>query len=77
MDNGDDRRQQYRPAKEHAMELAKAIHRDDSKVKREKKECGGGGVGVGNNNAPGFAADDETILNRAAWARAHLLPQWQ
>ena len=39
------------------MELAKAIHRDDSKVKREKKECGGGGVGVGNNNnAPGFAA---------------------
>ncbi len=38
------------------MELAKAIHWDDRKGKREKKEHGGGGVGVSNNdNAPSFA----------------------
>ena len=38
------------------VELAKAIHRDNGKGKREKKERRGGGVGVGNNNdAPGFA----------------------
>ena len=38
------------------MELAEAIHRDDGKGKREKKERGGGSVGVSNDgNAPGFA----------------------
>ena len=38
------------------MELAKAIHRDDGKGKREKKEHGGGGVGVSDeDDAPGFA----------------------
>ena len=39
------------------MELAEAIHRDEGKGKREKKERGGSGsVGVGNDdNAPGFA----------------------
>ena len=36
--------------------MAKAIHRDNGKGKREKKEHGGINVGVGNNNdAPGFA----------------------
>ena len=39
------------------MELAEAIHQDNSKGKREKKERGGGSIRVGNdNNAPGFAA---------------------
>ena len=38
------------------MELAEAIHWDDGKGKREKKEQGGSSVGVGNdNNVPGFA----------------------
>ena len=38
------------------MELAKAIHRDNGKCKREKKERRGGSVGVSDNdNAPGFA----------------------
>ena len=38
------------------MELAEAIHWDVGKGKREKKERGGGSVGVGNNNdASGFA----------------------
>ena len=38
------------------MELAEAIHRDDGKGKREKKECGGGSAGVSeNDNAPSFA----------------------
>ena len=39
------------------MELAKAIHRDDGKGKREKKERGGGGGGGGgdDDDAPGFA----------------------
>ena len=38
------------------MELAEAIHQDDGKDKREKKERRGGGIGVGNDNdAPGFA----------------------
>jgi hypothetical protein len=57
MDNGEDQRRRCRPAKERAVELAEAIHRDDGKGKREKKERGGGSVGVGNDNvAPGFAA---------------------
>jgi hypothetical protein len=56
MDNGNDRRQRCRPAKEHAMDLAKAIHRDDGKGKREKKECRGSSVSVSDDdNAPGFA----------------------
>ena len=38
------------------MELAKAIYRDDGKGKREKKERGGGSIGVGDaDNTPGFA----------------------
>ena len=43
------------------MELAEAIHRDNGKGKREKKERGGGSVGVGSvgvgnvDDAPGFA----------------------
>ena len=38
------------------MKLAEAIHWDNGKGKREKKERGGGGVGVVNDNdAPGFA----------------------
>ena len=57
VDNGDNRRRRCRPAKERAVELAKAIHWDDGKGKREKKERGGGSIRVGNdNNAPGFAA---------------------
>ncbi len=56
VDNGDDRRRRCRPAEERAVELAEAIHRDDDKDKREKKERGGGSVGVGDDNdAPGFA----------------------
>ena len=39
-----------------SVELAKAIHWDDGKGKREKKERGGGSVCVGNNNdTPSFA----------------------
>ena len=38
------------------MELAETIHLDDNKGKREKKEHGGGGVGIGDeDNAPDFA----------------------
>ncbi len=38
------------------MELAKAIHRDDSKGKREKKEHRGSSVGISDDDdAPGFA----------------------
>ena len=38
------------------MELAESIHRDDGKGKREKKERGGGSVGVSDDDdAPGFA----------------------
>ncbi len=38
------------------MDLAKAIHRDDGKGKREKKECRGSSVSVSDDdNAPGFA----------------------
>ena len=38
------------------MELAEAIHRDDGKGKREKKERGGGSVGISDDDdAPGFA----------------------
>ena len=56
VDNGDDRRRRCRPAEERAVELAEAIHRDDGKGKREKKERGGGSVGVSDDdNAPGFA----------------------
>ena len=57
VDNGNDQQRRSRSAKERAVELAEAIHRDDGKGKREKKERGGGGgVGVGDNNdAPGFA----------------------
>ena len=56
VDNGDNRRRRCRPAKERAVELAKAIHWDDGKGKREKKERGGGSVGVIDNDyAPGFA----------------------
>ena len=56
VDNGEDRRQRCRPAEERAVELAEAIHRDDGKGKREKKERGGGSVGIGNDDdAPGFA----------------------
>jgi len=52
MENGDG----CCPAEERAVELAKAIHRDNGKGKREKKERGGGSVGVGDDdNAPGFA----------------------
>ncbi len=36
-DNDDDRRRQCRPAKERAVELADAIHRDNGKGKKEKK----------------------------------------
>ena len=36
--------------------MAEAIHQDDGKGKREKKERWGGSVGVSNDNdAPGFA----------------------
>ncbi len=52
VDNGDDRRQRCHPAEERAVELAEAIHRDDGKGKREKKERGGGSDG---DDAPGFA----------------------
>ena len=56
VDNGDDRRRRCRPAEERAVELAKSIHRDDGKGKREKKERGGSSVGVGDvDDAPGFA----------------------
>ena len=56
VDNGDDQQQRCRPAEELAVELAKAIHRDDGKGKREKKERGGGSVGVSDDDdAPGFA----------------------
>ena len=56
VDNGEDRRRRCRPAEERAVELAEAIHRDDGKGKREKKERGGGSVGVSDDNdAPGFA----------------------
>ncbi len=37
------------------MELAEAIHWDDGKGKREKKERGGGSIGFSNDDAPGFA----------------------
>ena len=38
------------------MEFAEAIHRDDGKGKREKKERRGSSVGIGNeDDAPGFA----------------------
>jgi len=39
------------------MELAKAIHRDNGKGKREIKERGGGSIGVSDddNDAPSFA----------------------
>ena len=37
------------------MELAEAIHRDNGKGKREKKERTGGSVGIGDDDdAPGF-----------------------
>ena len=56
VDNGDDQRWRCRPAEERAVELAEAIHRDDGKGKREKKERGGGSVGVSDDDdAPGFA----------------------
>ena len=56
VDNGADQQQQCHPAKEHAVVLAKAIDPDDGKREREKKECGGRGVGIDDNdNAPGFA----------------------
>jgi hypothetical protein len=56
VDNGDDRQRRCRPAKERAVELAEAIHQDNGKGKWEKRERGGGSIGVGNNNnAPGFA----------------------
>ncbi len=57
VDNGNDRRQRSRPAKEPAVELAEAIHQDDGKDKREEKERGSGGSSVGvcdDDNAPGF-----------------------
>ena len=56
VDNGNDRRQRCFPAEERAVELAEAIHRDVGKGKREKKERGGGSVGIGDDDdAPGFA----------------------
>ncbi len=56
VDNGDDRQRRCRPADERAVELTEAIHRDDGKGKREKKECGAGSVGVSDDDdAPGFA----------------------
>ena len=57
VDNGNDQQRGCRPAKESAVELAKAIHRDNGKGKREKKERGGGSVGVSDDDddAPGFA----------------------
>jgi len=56
VENGDDRRRRCRPAEERAVELAEAIHWDDGKGKREKKERGGGSVGLGDaDDAPGFA----------------------
>ena len=56
VDNGDDQQRRCRPAEERAVELAKAIHRDDGKGKREKKECRGSSVSVSDDdNAPGFA----------------------
>ena len=55
MDNGNDQQRQCRPAKECVVELAKTIHWDDGKGKREKKERGGGSISVGNDNdAPSF-----------------------
>ena len=56
MDNGNDRRRRCRPAEERAVELAEAIHQDDGKGKRDKKEHGGGSVSIGDDdNAPSFA----------------------
>ena len=56
MDNGDNHQQRCRPVEERAVELAKAIHRDDSKGKREKKEHRGGDVGISDDDdAPSFA----------------------
>jgi len=79
MDNGDDRRQRCHPAKERAVELAEAIHRDDSKGKREKKERGGSRLAsVTTTTPPALRSDDRTILDCVAWARALLLPrQWR
>ena len=55
VDNGNDQQRRSRPAKERALELAEAIHQDNGKGKCEKKEQGGCGVGVSNNNnAPNF-----------------------
>jgi hypothetical protein len=56
VDNGDDQQRRCGPAEERAVELVEAIHRDDSKGKREKKERRGGSVGVSDDNdALGFA----------------------
>ncbi len=58
VDNGDDQRRGCRPAEERAGELEEAIHRDNGKGKMEKKERGGGSVGISDSdedNAPGFA----------------------
>ena len=71
VDNGNDRRRRCSPAEERAVELAEAIHRDNGKGKREKKERRGGSVGVGDNDdAPALRSDDGTILDSAAWVRA-------
>jgi hypothetical protein len=54
--NGDDQQRRCHPAEERAVELAEAIHRDNGKGKREKKERRGGSVGVSDDdNALGFA----------------------
>ena len=54
--NGNDQQRRCRPAEERAVELAEAIHRDNGKGKREKKERRGGSVGVSDDdNALGFA----------------------
>jgi len=56
VDNRNDQQRRSCPAEERAVELAEAIHWDDGKGKREKKDRRGVGVGVSNNNdAPGFA----------------------
>ncbi len=56
VDNGNNQWRRSCPAEERAVELAEAIHRDDGKGKREKKDRRGIGFSVGNNNvAPGFA----------------------
>ena len=56
VDNGDDQQRRCRPAEERAVELVEAIHRDDSKGTREKKERRGGSVDVSDDNdALGFA----------------------